>query len=671
MNTSYGPAQATKPAVAPAPARGLLQRQCACGNHASSGECEECRKQKSAGVLQRAAMNPGSPGEAPPIVHEVLRSPGQPLGAATRAFMEPRFQRDFSQVRVHTDARAAESARAVSAHAYTVGRDVVFATGKFSPQTSGGRRLLAHELAHTSQLPGAGPTVSLSIGSVDSPEEREAEKVAEQIDAPVALSELSRLSNSPAMLRRAWNACGATDTCPPRVAGERERAARATLQAGELVDPVPGFIVWDFPIGSSAVGSLAGNNIWSAFDAQVARGSDGWTVQGFSDCEGGIERNTALRTARANAAHGALSSAAQAKVTSVGGASLTDCVAANDTETNRGFNRSAVFERTQLNFEGQQVQSMGCPPRTGAAATSLADYVALVRCAESRTGFNPRQMLAMLRQLYYGKPWSFTSRTSNWDNVIPCSLDLGDPAARLGQNLFQALGNSAEVGGVDMGHIFTGLEAMVCPRRTVDFYIGLATVSTPNEDFATWAGDLGAAVAATLACPLIGAGAASRSDCGRRAGRQPLTFYLAEHAPPQDLEGDIDPYVIRASEAGIACATSGLRPFVPSRPISDILGDYYYDSSTTLGAARGNRNHCFLELIGATFDANGRVNNRRAITTGPMRARVLDFARAFYTNIAGIPSTPNNTELRVMEIYAENALDWFVTILETRAPVTP
>ena len=61
----------------------------------------------------------------PSIVHEVLRSPGQPLDATTRGFMEPRFGYDFRAVRVHTDSQAAESARAVNALAYTVGRDVV------------------------------------------------------------------------------------------------------------------------------------------------------------------------------------------------------------------------------------------------------------------------------------------------------------------------------------------------------------------------------------------------------------------------------------------------------------------------------------------------------------------------------------------------------------------
>jgi Domain of unknown function (DUF4157) len=89
--------------------------------------------------------------EAPPIVHDVLRSPGEPLDAATRAFMEPRFRYDFSDVRVHTDDKAAQSARAVGATAYAVGKHLTFGPGKFSPATEAGRRLLGHELAHVIQ----------------------------------------------------------------------------------------------------------------------------------------------------------------------------------------------------------------------------------------------------------------------------------------------------------------------------------------------------------------------------------------------------------------------------------------------------------------------------------------------------------------------------------------
>jgi len=124
--------------------------------------CPKCRKKASERkeVEERLQMKPlstcashfvqTSPSNVPPIVHEVLRSPGRPLDSATRAFMEPRFGCDFSRVRVHTDARAAESARSVNALAYTVGRDLVFASNLYTPQTNG-RWLLAHELVHVMQ----------------------------------------------------------------------------------------------------------------------------------------------------------------------------------------------------------------------------------------------------------------------------------------------------------------------------------------------------------------------------------------------------------------------------------------------------------------------------------------------------------------------------------------
>ena len=105
-----------------------------------------------ANQLQREAAGPqAAPALAPLQVHEVLRAPGDPLDAATRARFEPRFGHDFASVRVHTDERAAASARAVQATAYTVGRDIVFVRGAYAPGTLAGQRLLAHELAHVVQ----------------------------------------------------------------------------------------------------------------------------------------------------------------------------------------------------------------------------------------------------------------------------------------------------------------------------------------------------------------------------------------------------------------------------------------------------------------------------------------------------------------------------------------
>jgi outer membrane protein OmpA-like peptidoglycan-associated protein len=87
-----------------------------------------------------------------------LRQGGHPLDAATRSYFEPRFGVDFSAVRIHTDTNAAASAQAVNALAYTVGRDVVFNSGQYAPQSDSGKRLLAHELTHVVQQTQLGDT---------------------------------------------------------------------------------------------------------------------------------------------------------------------------------------------------------------------------------------------------------------------------------------------------------------------------------------------------------------------------------------------------------------------------------------------------------------------------------------------------------------------------------
>lgn len=82
---------------------------------------------------------------------QVLQGGGRPLPQSVRTFFEPRFGRDFSQVRIHTERQAAETAKAINATAYAVGRDLVFGLGQYSPETKKGKRLLAHELTHVIQ----------------------------------------------------------------------------------------------------------------------------------------------------------------------------------------------------------------------------------------------------------------------------------------------------------------------------------------------------------------------------------------------------------------------------------------------------------------------------------------------------------------------------------------
>src|ERR1700724_1587233 len=123
---------------APAPVgTGILQRKCDCGQHTGGGECEDCKKKK--GMLRRSAHGTAGQTTAPPIVHEVLRSPGQPLDTGTRRSLEHRLGQDFSSVRVHADRRSEESACAVSALAYTVGNHIVFGANQYAPRTDAGQ----------------------------------------------------------------------------------------------------------------------------------------------------------------------------------------------------------------------------------------------------------------------------------------------------------------------------------------------------------------------------------------------------------------------------------------------------------------------------------------------------------------------------------------------------
>jgi Domain of unknown function (DUF4157) len=170
-----------------APTRpGLLQRKCACGGTPGpDGECAECRAKRLS--LQRRPTQEATGSFVPPVVNDVLRSSGQPLDANIRAFMESRFGHNFGQVRVHADEKAAESAGAVGALAYTVGRDVVFGAGHYAPETVEGRRLLAHELAHVVQQASSPGPINMTPATVmtagDGRLEREAEGAAARIGA--------------------------------------------------------------------------------------------------------------------------------------------------------------------------------------------------------------------------------------------------------------------------------------------------------------------------------------------------------------------------------------------------------------------------------------------------------------------------------------------------------
>jgi len=125
--------------------------------------CEEEKKTKLHAKRDHSRASAAT-ATAPSIVHEVLRSPGQPLDEATRAFMEPRFGRDFGSVRVHADAKAGRAAQMLQARAFTVQNNIAFASCQYAPESHATHWLLAHELAHVMQQSSDGDLHAGPIG---------------------------------------------------------------------------------------------------------------------------------------------------------------------------------------------------------------------------------------------------------------------------------------------------------------------------------------------------------------------------------------------------------------------------------------------------------------------------------------------------------------------------
>ncbi len=235
--------------------RPVLQRKCACDG--SEADCEECRKKQA--KLQRRATGGHTLTTAPPIVHQVLRSPGQPLDADTSAFMEFRFGHDFSRVRIHTDAKAAESAEAMHALAYTVGPNVVFGIGQYAPRTTGGRLLLAHELAHTVQQCSGKqrPPRKLEIASPANVSEREAHIAAAAVarGEPVNVAstgriEIARQVPAQPVAKHGLRPCNVGPECRKPIPGsavefsEKTGKEIAKAQAGRPITNAPNLIAF-------------------------------------------------------------------------------------------------------------------------------------------------------------------------------------------------------------------------------------------------------------------------------------------------------------------------------------------------------------------------------------------------------------------------------------------
>jgi outer membrane protein OmpA-like peptidoglycan-associated protein len=290
-----------------------------------------------------------------------------------------------------------------------------------------------------------------------------------------------------------------------------------------------------------------------------------------------------------------------------------------------------------------------------AAASDLTQFAFLVACLEARlaTTHGPVDILRTLREIYYGSDPFDTAACGDRESGTVQTLGLMDPM------LLAALEASKVTSGVDVGHLFTGLEGMLCPRTSVDFAWYAPTVRMANEDVLTWGGDLGSA-------------AASRVDGFNDSG------WVFKTAPPwsryfltpgtlasrEDLLGDIDAFVWRANLKGVGCAaTKGTRMPSPATPISRLLLDYYEaPPGAASGLAAADRFRCFTEAVGGVV-VGGSILNKPALVAryGP---DVFSFAHLFY--LKGHKLTTDVADVLRLQVYSSEMTALFFDWVESQ-----
>ncbi|SOE87094.1 protein of unknown function [Burkholderia sp. YR290] len=277
-------------------ANGISQRKCICGGSLGvTGKCAACDEKQ----LRRTTTDLMESNEVPPIVYEVLSSPGQALDTTTRAFMEQHLGYDFSKVRVHSNAAAEQSALNINGDAYTVGHDIVFGAGRFAPGSHRGRQLIAHELAHVIQQTSHSTntrdsaTPILKILPPEHALEMESKRVAESLG--VGESKVRRsyntlhMSTSPLSIARIVRqnpfGTGPKSTTVPDLEEETVRKVTGAINAKQFQEAID-LIVRD-AANSGAIDLDLINSLTAVFDPTLAL--EGETTDPTRDRQGGLQ----------------------------------------------------------------------------------------------------------------------------------------------------------------------------------------------------------------------------------------------------------------------------------------------------------------------------------------------------------------------------------------------
>lgn len=268
----------------------------------------------------------------------------------------------------------------------------------------------------------------------------------------------------------------------------------------------------------------------------------------------------------------------------------------------------------------------GICSRAPSKVDSFKDYIELVACLECRSQLGAREVLSLLRLLYYD--------SMMWSTVIPCTSERAHEAfARLrgdDDQVLAALRRSKEVEGVDLGHVFTGLEAMCCPIPSVSNAIahGVLEASQVGGAGAAAGGGLAALIAAGLVPDISNETWVTwAGDLGSQVAEHPFQPTLISNAKVEDMRGDLDPFIIRAELLGVAGMNANIS--LGQTPLSELLAAYY------MSDLHLERRPKFLALLEAHVASSSPGKDCEDALLEYVQHDTLEFAKAFYIKVYG------------------------------------
>lgn len=352
-----------------------------------------------------------------------------------------------------------------------------------------------------------------------------------QVDLPTAKALLAKAPPPP------------RPACPRRDSDETNKSFFSTPTVNFSASSSE-LLIQGFPVSSSNVaGDVPGTADWQkAISFMAGDPNTKIAIAGFTDCAGSDAENFNFQQKRADAIKALMPPQVQSRVIAAIPAGTAVFLAGNATAAERSLNRAV-----RVKFQSQVPPGEGPFDRLVRGAKTLDEYLFLVRSLEQRLGLSAAsdapKALSVLRQIYFGTAsWTKASgRTSLWNLLIsntPWSPG-DDPTAQLTTPLMQALQNSQDVEGTDIGHVLAGIDAMMNPHQVAVRGIQTGLI---NEEVANWSGDVGSA-AAERAVDLF-YGRTVPKSANRPVGS--ADDYFKAFAGPSDLIGDIDAFAMRA-----------------------------------------------------------------------------------------------------------------------------